>query len=218
MAALALRTGAPVVPVFALPLGGGRYRMIYEHPVEPPRADSRGRRPRVHAAVHGRARDVRAPPSRALAVDAPALARRRAPLAKACRGCSRRRTERRRREICGLRTCDRRSGICRRASTVHRPASPAIGIRQPVPNARSVTFRPGAACLRLNSATRTSRSTRATVVARRSRRRRSRRPADAARCGAAGCRRARRRAAANPDRSGSAAAPPTAPWSGSAPE
>jgi KDO2-lipid IV(A) lauroyltransferase len=38
--ALALRTGAPVVPVFALPLGGGRYRMIYEHPVEPPREDS----------------------------------------------------------------------------------------------------------------------------------------------------------------------------------
>jgi KDO2-lipid IV(A) lauroyltransferase len=40
VAALALRTGAPVVPVFALPVGGGRYRMIYEHPVEPPRADS----------------------------------------------------------------------------------------------------------------------------------------------------------------------------------
>ena len=40
VAALALRTGAVVVPVFALPLGGGRYRMIYEHPVEPPRADA----------------------------------------------------------------------------------------------------------------------------------------------------------------------------------
>jgi KDO2-lipid IV(A) lauroyltransferase len=40
LAALALRTGAPVVPVFALPLGPGRYRMIYEHPVEPPRADT----------------------------------------------------------------------------------------------------------------------------------------------------------------------------------
>lgn len=39
LAALALRTGAPVVPVFALPLPGGRYRMIYEHPVEPPRGD-----------------------------------------------------------------------------------------------------------------------------------------------------------------------------------
>jgi KDO2-lipid IV(A) lauroyltransferase len=36
VAALALRTGARVVPLFALPLGGGRYRMIYEHPVEPP--------------------------------------------------------------------------------------------------------------------------------------------------------------------------------------
>jgi KDO2-lipid IV(A) lauroyltransferase len=40
LAAVALRTGAPVVPVFALPIGGGRYRMIYEHPVEPPRADT----------------------------------------------------------------------------------------------------------------------------------------------------------------------------------
>ena len=40
LAALALRTGAPVVPVFAVPLGGCRYKMIYEHPVEPPRAES----------------------------------------------------------------------------------------------------------------------------------------------------------------------------------
>jgi Kdo2-lipid IVA lauroyltransferase/acyltransferase len=39
VAALALRTGAPVVPVFALPLPGGRYRLIYEHPVAPPPAD-----------------------------------------------------------------------------------------------------------------------------------------------------------------------------------
>ena len=31
LAALALRTGAPVVPVFALPLPGGRFRMVYEH-------------------------------------------------------------------------------------------------------------------------------------------------------------------------------------------
>jgi KDO2-lipid IV(A) lauroyltransferase len=38
VAALALRTGAPIVPVFALPLPGGRYRMIYEAPVEPPAA------------------------------------------------------------------------------------------------------------------------------------------------------------------------------------
>ena len=36
VATLALRTGAPVVPLFALPLGAGRYRMVYEHPVEPP--------------------------------------------------------------------------------------------------------------------------------------------------------------------------------------
>jgi KDO2-lipid IV(A) lauroyltransferase len=36
LAVLALRTGAPVVPVFAMPVGRGRYRMIYEHAVEPP--------------------------------------------------------------------------------------------------------------------------------------------------------------------------------------
>lgn len=40
LAALALRTGAPVIPLFAFPLRGGRYRMVYEHPVEPPAADS----------------------------------------------------------------------------------------------------------------------------------------------------------------------------------
>jgi KDO2-lipid IV(A) lauroyltransferase len=40
LATLALRTGAPLVPVFALPLPGGRYRLIYEHPVEPPPATS----------------------------------------------------------------------------------------------------------------------------------------------------------------------------------
>jgi KDO2-lipid IV(A) lauroyltransferase len=38
LAALALRTGAPVIPVFALPQPHGRYRFIYEHPVDPPRA------------------------------------------------------------------------------------------------------------------------------------------------------------------------------------
>ena len=43
VAALALRTGARVVPLFALPLGGGRFRMIYEHPVEPPSAQSEHR-------------------------------------------------------------------------------------------------------------------------------------------------------------------------------
>jgi Kdo2-lipid IVA lauroyltransferase/acyltransferase len=42
VAALALRTGARVIPVFALPLGGGRYRMIYEHAVEPPDAAADG--------------------------------------------------------------------------------------------------------------------------------------------------------------------------------
>jgi Kdo2-lipid IVA lauroyltransferase/acyltransferase len=36
VAALALRTGAPIVPVFALPAPHGRYRLIYEHPIAPP--------------------------------------------------------------------------------------------------------------------------------------------------------------------------------------
>jgi KDO2-lipid IV(A) lauroyltransferase len=40
LAALAIRTGAPVIPLFAFPQAGGRYRMIYEHPVEPPPDDS----------------------------------------------------------------------------------------------------------------------------------------------------------------------------------
>jgi KDO2-lipid IV(A) lauroyltransferase len=40
LAALALRTGAPVVPVFALPLPGGRYRLVFEHHVDPPHADT----------------------------------------------------------------------------------------------------------------------------------------------------------------------------------
>jgi Kdo2-lipid IVA lauroyltransferase/acyltransferase len=40
VAALALRTGAAVVPTFALPLSGGRYRIVYEHPIEPPAATS----------------------------------------------------------------------------------------------------------------------------------------------------------------------------------
>ena len=76
LAALALRTGAPVVPVFALPLPGGRYQVRL-------RAAGRaagGRGPRghrrVHAALHRRAGDVRAAPSRPVAVDASPLARR----------------------------------------------------------------------------------------------------------------------------------------------
>jgi KDO2-lipid IV(A) lauroyltransferase len=39
LAALALRTGAAVIPVFAHPLPGGRYRFVYESPVEPPQGD-----------------------------------------------------------------------------------------------------------------------------------------------------------------------------------
>ena len=36
LAALALRTGAAVIPVFAHPLPGGRYKFVYESHVEPP--------------------------------------------------------------------------------------------------------------------------------------------------------------------------------------
>jgi KDO2-lipid IV(A) lauroyltransferase len=40
VASLVLRTGAAVVPAFGLPLPGGRYRMVYGRPVEPPSDDS----------------------------------------------------------------------------------------------------------------------------------------------------------------------------------
>jgi Kdo2-lipid IVA lauroyltransferase/acyltransferase len=40
VATLAWRTGVPVVPVFALPLGPGRFRLVYEPPVDPPRDGS----------------------------------------------------------------------------------------------------------------------------------------------------------------------------------
>ncbi len=36
VATLALRTGAPLVPAFALPLPGGRFRLIYDHPIDLP--------------------------------------------------------------------------------------------------------------------------------------------------------------------------------------
>jgi KDO2-lipid IV(A) lauroyltransferase len=36
LATLALRTGAPLVPAFALPTPGGRLKLVYEHPVELP--------------------------------------------------------------------------------------------------------------------------------------------------------------------------------------
>jgi KDO2-lipid IV(A) lauroyltransferase len=39
IAKLALRTGAPIMPVFALPLSGGRYRLVYEAPVVAPDPD-----------------------------------------------------------------------------------------------------------------------------------------------------------------------------------
>ena len=40
LAILARRTGAPVLPVFALPSKPGRFRMVFEHPVEPPADDT----------------------------------------------------------------------------------------------------------------------------------------------------------------------------------
>lgn len=40
LATLALRTGAPLIPAFAMPLPGGRYRLVYEHPVDVPNASS----------------------------------------------------------------------------------------------------------------------------------------------------------------------------------
>lgn len=39
IASLALRFDAPIIPVFALPQPGGRYRMVYEPPIEPPDDD-----------------------------------------------------------------------------------------------------------------------------------------------------------------------------------
>ena len=40
LAMLARRTGAAVIPVFALSTAPGRYRMVFEHPVDPPQDDS----------------------------------------------------------------------------------------------------------------------------------------------------------------------------------
>jgi len=40
LAVLAVRTGAPVVPTFTIPLPGGRYRMTYEHAVVPPKDET----------------------------------------------------------------------------------------------------------------------------------------------------------------------------------
>ena len=48
IAALALRTGVPIIPVFALPLPGGRYRMVYESPVAPPTEGDPRPSPHLH--------------------------------------------------------------------------------------------------------------------------------------------------------------------------
>jgi KDO2-lipid IV(A) lauroyltransferase len=79
LAALAIRTGAPVIPVFALPLPAGRFRMVYEHAVDPPAADDPAavqdftqrctdvlemyvrRHPELWLWMHRRWRDVQAP-------------------------------------------------------------------------------------------------------------------------------------------------------------
>jgi KDO2-lipid IV(A) lauroyltransferase len=81
LAALALRTGAIVIPVFALPLPDGRYRLVYEHPVTPPTADTADavreftqrctdvlemyvrRQPELWLWMHRRWRDQAAPPA-----------------------------------------------------------------------------------------------------------------------------------------------------------
>jgi KDO2-lipid IV(A) lauroyltransferase len=40
ISSLALRTGAPIVPAITIPIGRGRYRVVYEHPIEPPPAEA----------------------------------------------------------------------------------------------------------------------------------------------------------------------------------
>jgi KDO2-lipid IV(A) lauroyltransferase len=40
MGALAARTGAAVIPSFSFPIADGRYRLVYDHPIEPPRDDT----------------------------------------------------------------------------------------------------------------------------------------------------------------------------------
>jgi len=40
LAALTARTGAAVIPVFAIPLAPGRYRLVYEHAVDPPTGET----------------------------------------------------------------------------------------------------------------------------------------------------------------------------------
>ncbi len=76
LAALALRTGAPVVPVFALAARPRPLSSDLRASCRAPGSRLARRDSRVHPALHRRARDVRAPASVAVALDAPALARR----------------------------------------------------------------------------------------------------------------------------------------------
>jgi Kdo2-lipid IVA lauroyltransferase/acyltransferase len=84
LAALALRTGAPVVPVFTVPMPHGRFRLIYERPVEPPAPETADgvrdftqrctdvlemyvrRQPELWLWMHRRWRDAPAPETRGM--------------------------------------------------------------------------------------------------------------------------------------------------------
>ncbi len=88
VAALALRTGAPIIPVFAVRLPRRALPDDLRAPGGAAAGRSSRRRPRADAALHRRPRDVRAPVSAQLVVDAPALARPAARRARS-RACSR---------------------------------------------------------------------------------------------------------------------------------
>jgi len=40
LGALAARTGAAVIPAFGFPISDGRYRLVFDHPIEPPRDET----------------------------------------------------------------------------------------------------------------------------------------------------------------------------------
>ena len=63
LAALAIRTGAPVIPLFAFPAAGRAVPDDLRASRRAAAARFCGRRPGIHAAVHRRARDARAPAS-----------------------------------------------------------------------------------------------------------------------------------------------------------
>ena len=85
LAALALRTGAAVIPVFAHAAARRALQVRLRIAGRAARWRRPRRDPRVHAALHRRARDARPQASGAVAVDASPLARRAAPRRRA--GC-----------------------------------------------------------------------------------------------------------------------------------